>query len=97
MEYPWLAELPKETIGIDLSIGEATKLSKGIGTKVLAEFVSRLKGLGYQTIIIDPDADNHRAIRAYEKAGFSIIKELENRTGDTLLMAYETGNDRKLT
>ena len=88
-ENPWLMELPSETVGVDLSIGEADRLSKGIGSAALASFVGWLRGEGFDSIIIDPDPGNRRAVRAYEKAGFRPITHLEGRTGDTLIMQFD--------
>jgi len=85
-DNPWLAELPAETVGVDLSIGEPSLLSKGIGTETLRQFVSMLVAEGRREIIIDPDPENGRAVRAYEKAGFRTIPELLGRTGDSLIM-----------
>jgi aminoglycoside 6'-N-acetyltransferase len=90
-EHPWLAELPSDAIGVDLSIGEPGKLSQGIGSAVLREFAEYLVSRGYRTIIIDPDPANGRAVRAYEKAGFRAIPRLRGRTRDTLIMQYEPG------
>ncbi|MDB5553056.1 MAG: family acetyltransferase [Rhizobium sp.] len=85
-DHPWLKELPPETIGIDLSIGDPLKLSQGIGSAALAAFVAMLRELGHESIIIDPDPANVRAVRAYEKAGFVAVPELEGRTGDDVLI-----------
>lgn len=87
-DHPWLAELPSDAVGIDLSIGDPQKLSRGIGSAVLRLFTERLVGEGYRTIIIDPDPKNVRAVRAYERAGYRAIPELVGRTGDTLIMQY---------
>ena len=87
-DHPWLAELPSETIGLDLSIGCPDKLSKGIGSTALAAFASTLREQGHASIIIDPDADNARAIRAYTKAGFRPVPHLEGRTDDVLIMQH---------
>jgi RimJ/RimL family protein N-acetyltransferase len=87
-DYPWLAELPSDAVGVDLSIGDPANLSQGIGSSALREFAGRLVREGYSTIIIDPDPDNARAVRAYEKAGFRAIPRLTGRTGDTLIMQY---------
>lgn len=89
-DHPWLGELPSDSIGVDLSIGVAERLSQGIGPAVLRAFVSRLKAQGHSTIIIDPDPMNLRAIRAYEAAGFRPIPELLGRTGDSLIMRHES-------
>ena len=94
-DHPWLLELPSETVGVDLSIGDPAKLSKGIGSKALSRFCAMLKGEGHETIIIDPDPANGRAVRAYWKAGFRPIPRLEGRTGDTLIMQYETNPNEK--
>jgi aminoglycoside 6'-N-acetyltransferase len=85
-DNPWLAELPADTVGIDLSIGDPGNLSKGIGSAALGKFVAMLRDRGYHTIIIDPDPANLRAVRAYEKAGFRPIPELEGRTGDDMMI-----------
>ena len=88
-EYPWLADLPAEAIGIDLSIGSAKDLSKGIGSTVLRQFADELHAKGHCDIVIDPDPDNHRARRAYEKAGFAAIPELMGKTPGVLLMKFD--------
>jgi RimJ/RimL family protein N-acetyltransferase len=88
-DNPWLAALPADAIGVDLSIGEAENLSRGIGTAVLKAFVAMLREQGFETIVIDPDPANGRAVRAYEKAGFRPIPELEGKTSeDVLLMRF---------
>ncbi len=48
----------------------------------------RLRGEGHETIIIDPDPANTRAVRAYAKAGFRPVPHLEGRTQDTLIMQH---------
>ena len=85
---PWLGELPPETVGVDLSIGPPEALSRGIGTHVLSTFVAMLKVEGHQTIIIDPDPANVRAVRSYQKAGFVPIGERWTDDGPILLMAH---------
>ena len=68
---PWLAEVPPDSVGVDMSIGEAERLSRGLGSSVLKAFVDRLRTEGHDTIVIDPDIANKRAVRAYQKAGFT--------------------------
>lgn len=87
-DNPWLAAFPPEAIGVDLLIGKETMLSKGVGSATLRQFTSGLAEEGYETIIIDPDTGNGRAIRAYEKAGYRPVPELKGKTGDTLIMKY---------
>lgn len=88
-DHAWLAELPADAVGVDLSIGEAELLSQGIGSMALAAFARGLQAQGYRTIIIDPDPANTRAVRAYRKAGFRPVAQLLGRTGDTLIMQFD--------
>jgi RimJ/RimL family protein N-acetyltransferase len=87
-DHPWLAELPKETVGVDLSIGEACNLAKGLGTAVLRAFVAKLRAEGHTHIIIDPDPLNARAVRAYTKAGFVPVPHLAGKTEGVLIMHH---------
>ncbi len=88
-DNPWLAELPSDAVGVDLSIGDPDRLAKGVGSSVLRAFTEHLIEQGHRTVVIDPDPANMRAVRAYEKAGYRAIPQLFGRTGDTLIMQYE--------
>lgn len=85
-DAPWLLELPPDAVGVDLSIGEPKWLGQGIGTAVLRAFLARLFAEGCETIVIDPDETNARAVRSYEKAGFTRFGRYRNKGGVTLLM-----------
>jgi aminoglycoside 6'-N-acetyltransferase len=95
-DHPWLMELPSDTIGVDLSIGNADKLSQGIGSRALTAFVRMLRDEGHTDIIIDPDPANARAVRAYGKAGFRPVPHLEGRTDGVLIMHHHI-NANELT
>ena len=61
---------PQGTRGMDLFIGEPDMIERGHGSALIRAFVDdRLKD-GAPRIVTDPDPVNHRAISAYEKAGF---------------------------
>lgn len=85
---PWLAQVPADSIGVDMSIGEAARLSQGLGSAVLKAFTERLRGEGHRRIVIDPSVANKRAVRAYEKAGFiPLIVSRESSDGtDTAVL-----------
>ncbi len=85
-DTPWLLEVPREAVGVDLSLGRPELLGKGIGTAVLRAFLAGLFAEGCETIVIDPDEANARAIRAYEKAGFEVYDHYPHESGVTLLM-----------
>jgi aminoglycoside 6'-N-acetyltransferase len=91
-DHPWLLDLPAETVGVDLSIGCPDKLSQGIGSAALEAFAAILRNQGHETIIIDPDPDNARAVRAYTKAGFRPVPHLQGRTGDDVLIMQHDPN-----
>ena len=67
----------KVVYGIDQFIGEPEYWDKGIGTKFMKLVLDYLfEEKGANTVILDPHADNQRAIRCYEKVGFKIVKSL---------------------
>lgn len=85
-EAPWLLKLPADAIGVDLFVGEAGRLGRGTGSAVLRAFTKKLFAEGRKLIVIDPDEDNHRAVRAYEKAGFVAYDRVETEKGVTMMM-----------
>ena len=85
-DAPWLLDLPKDAVGVDLFIGEAGQLGRGLGTATMRAFLSRLFAEGVTTVVIDPDEANFRAVRAYEKAGFIAYDRHRHESGVTLLM-----------
>jgi aminoglycoside 6'-N-acetyltransferase len=85
---PWLNLVSDNAVGIDLSIADADRLSRGIGRRVLNKMAKQLEYQGHESIIIDPDPENKRAVRCYQSAGFEIIEELAGKTDDWLIMQY---------
>jgi aminoglycoside 6'-N-acetyltransferase len=73
-----IMKLPNNCAAVDLYIGEAGYLNKGIGSKALNQFLESHVFQSYDYVFVDPDATNIAAIRAYEKAGFKIIQEVDN-------------------
>ncbi len=82
------AHLPPGTRAIDMFIGEADMLGAGHGSALLRRLALRLKTAGAPAVAIDPDPQNARAIRAYEKAGFVIDRPVETDEGAALLMLF---------
>lgn len=72
-----LSDLPDHLVDIDIMIGEPDALGRGIGPKALGLLLDRFRadprvewaGLG-------TSLSNHRAIRAFEKAGFQRFREI---------------------
>lgn len=84
-EEEWQTAAPPSSRGIDMFVGPADCLGRGIGPRVLRAFAQRLFAGGVPRLVIDPDAANARAVRAYEKAGFRRFA-LAGRMQDTILM-----------
>jgi aminoglycoside 6'-N-acetyltransferase len=77
---------PPGTRGIDQFIGEAGMVDRGHGSALIRAFTDDLLGAGAPRIVTDPDPENARAIRAYEKAGFVKDKLVDTSDGIALLM-----------
>ena len=61
-----------EAIGLDMWIGIPGARSRGCGSEALRQMVGIIhrKHPAVRELFIDPEAENTRAIRCYEKAGF---------------------------
>ncbi len=65
-----LAALPADLVDIDIMIGDAEWLGRGVGPEALAQLVARLQVEGVAMVGLGTATANRRALRAYEKAGF---------------------------
>lgn len=81
------------TYGTDQFIGESIYLGKRIGESFMNLIISYLKDKEkINTILLDPQIKNKRAIKCYKKCGFEILKLLpkhelhEGELKDCLLM-----------
>lgn len=92
-DNPWLMELPATAVGVDISVADPERLSKGAGSRVLRAFVERVAATRGAPVIIDPDPANGRAVTAYRKAGFRPVSHLEGRTDDVLIMQFDPDPD----
>jgi aminoglycoside 6'-N-acetyltransferase len=77
---------PHGTRGIDQFIGEPGMVDCGHGSAFIRAFTDDLLGAGTPRIVTDPDPNNARAIRAYEKAGFVRDRLVDTPDGVSLLM-----------
>lgn len=65
-------DLPRETFGLDLFVGEPDCLRRGYGSRCLALAAAHLLDMpGVARVQGDPAPNNEAAIRAFEKAGFT--------------------------
>jgi len=75
-EYAHVVAVDDGAAGVDLFIGEADVLHRGLGSRILRAFVRAfIFGASNATCcVIGPSETNRIAIRAYEKAGFRYVK-----------------------
>jgi RimJ/RimL family protein N-acetyltransferase len=71
-----IGEEAANAAGIDLFIGERERAYRGLGPRLIREFLRQIVFREYlvDNCIIGPAQNNHAAIRAYEKAGFAYYK-----------------------
>jgi aminoglycoside 6'-N-acetyltransferase len=81
--------LPDGTRGIDQFIGEADLVDRGHGSAFIRGFVDDLLTAGTPRVVTDPNPDNARAIKAYEKAGFGGQGFVDTPDGCALLMVRD--------
>ena len=77
---------PEETRGIDQMIGVPDMIGRGHGSGFIRVFIEDLLANGTPRVVTDPDPENARAIRAYEKAGFVRQHKVDTPDGIALLM-----------
>ena len=100
---PFLTETG-EAWTLDVLIGPPEYVGRGIATQMLESFLSHIQyqNRALRTVLIDPEANNSRAIHVYEKAGFQLVSEFVPSGGafqgkPHVLMAYhycQTNNVR---
>ena len=83
------AGLPPASRAINSFIGEPEMIGRGHGSAYLRLLAARLRAEGAPVVAIDPAADNMRARRAYEKAGFVGDGIVETSAGPAVLMIFE--------
>lgn len=83
------AHLPFGARAIDSFIGEPDMIGRGHGSAFLRLLAERLRAEGAPVVAIDPDIENLRARRAYEKAGFRGDAVVETGEGPAVLMVFE--------
>ncbi|MBU6462659.1 MAG: GNAT family N-acetyltransferase [Bradyrhizobium sp.] len=77
---------PPDTRGIDQFIGQPDMIDRGHGSGFIRQFAGGLLASGIPRIVTDPDPDNARAVRAYNKAGFQSERVIDTPDGPALMM-----------
>ena len=76
-EYQELVDIEEGVAGVDLFLAAEEQLGRGVGTRVLEEFLREIVFAVPSTraCLADPDAANVASVRAFEKAGFTAVRE----------------------
>jgi aminoglycoside 6'-N-acetyltransferase-1b/aminoglycoside 6'-N-acetyltransferase-2 len=83
----WEDETDPGVRGIDQCLADPSQLNKGLGTRLVRALAQRLFADPAVTMIqTDPAPANHRAIRCYEKAGFTRQKLITTPDGPAVYM-----------
>lgn len=77
-DYAALVGLDDGVAGLDLFVADAQLTGRGLGTAVIRRLVADVVFARPETIacIADPDVRNSASIRAFEKAGFTHVREV---------------------
>lgn len=63
---------------LDFYVAESDYLGRGLVPMILRQFLKRHVWLNFSACFVDPDIHNHRAIKAYKKAGFEKIMKIKS-------------------
>jgi RimJ/RimL family protein N-acetyltransferase len=88
----WWPDSPgTDTIGIDQFIADENNLNQGYGTIMITQFINfLLNNIHVSEIRVDPNPNNIRAIRCYEKIGFLRYGNIKTPDGPALMMILKT-------
>jgi RimJ/RimL family protein N-acetyltransferase len=75
-EYRELVAVEEGVAGVDLFVAELEQTGGGLGSKVLSRFVADIvfSDSEIHACVADPDAENLASLRAFEKAGFRVVR-----------------------
>ncbi len=78
-DYSRYVDEAEDAAGVDLFIGEAEYIHRGLGSGILRKFLRDIVFFNADIVscIIGPEPGNRAAIRAYEKAGFRYLKTIQ--------------------
>ena len=78
-------------VGLDLLIGEVDAVGRGLGPLVLAEFARTIAftAPGTTAVVATVEEENRRSWRAFEKAGFRHVRDVEEDSLPNRLMRLD--------
>jgi len=90
-----LHEIPSGSVDADILIGESGGIGRGVGPLALSALAAELRGDGTVPLIgLTSELANTRAHRAFEKAGFRIVRQYDvPRLGPCHLLILDLRDD----
>jgi aminoglycoside 6'-N-acetyltransferase len=89
-EWEEVVQVGDGVAGVDLLIGEEELTGRGLGPEVLQAFVRDL--VGSRACVASVDEENRRSWRAFEKAGFRHVQNVEEEGRPHRLMRWDRGS-----
>ena len=76
-EYQKLVGVEDDVAGVDLFLADPALTGRGLGSQALAQFVNDVvfSTATTRACIADPDAENTASLRAFERAGFTRVRD----------------------
>ena len=74
-EWEAIVEVGADVAGVDLLIGEEDLIGRGLGPQILARFASEV--VTASAVVATVEEENRRSWRAFEKAGFRHVRDVE--------------------
>jgi aminoglycoside 6'-N-acetyltransferase len=90
-EWEEIVQVGDGVAGVDLLIGEADLVGRGLGPRILAEFVRGVvfADPGATAVVATVEEPNRRSWRAFEKAGFRHVRDVEEEGLPNRLMRLD--------
>jgi aminoglycoside 6'-N-acetyltransferase len=92
-EWDAIVEAGEGVAGVDLAIGEADLIGRGLGSQVLSQFARDIVFARSETLacVATVEEGNRRSWRAFEKAGFRHVRDVEEDGLPHRLMRLDRG------
>ena len=90
----WWPNIPPDTAGWDLFLGDKMYLSQGLGKAVAHEATQFLFAEGAKKIIVDPSPDHVVMRKILEHVGYKDCGEIETPDGVAILYSLSFSPDR---
>jgi len=86
-EWEEVVQVGADVAGVDLLIGEEELIGRGLGPQILAQFASEV--VTARAVVATVEEGNRRSWRAFEKAGFRHVCDVEEDGQPSRLMRLD--------